>query len=656
MTIEIVHNSPQTFSVALAGPQGPPGPTGAQGASGTPGTNGTNGTNGANGATWYSGSSAPSNGLGAVNDFYVNTTTFDVHKKTGASTWTLQMNIKGAAGVDGAAGSQGPQGIQGIQGVKGDTGDTGATGPAGGNYPWVFSVLDYGATGNGKMVRDGAITSGTNTLTCTTSAPFVVGDIGKSIMIKGAGSTPQTSLITTITGFISSTQVTIGTNAVTTISNALVMFGTDDTVAIQNAMDAAVAYAVARSGNAIVMVPPAPGQFYTIAGPLKTNRNGNAQLTFAPQAATGRKISISIEGFGSGSAVQHWQQQWPTLSGATLVSFGAFATSSAQTSNINASGNPAVIGAPSQPGGYGVAPGVFSNMHVRLRGISILTSYSLHGLTYSAFDFSGLANASIESIAYGTTGIVASNDFASPNTFANGLSIGGLMPAAGNNDNCMVRDVTVHGGYTYAFFATEHTVVDTMRLLYCWSAFCVVGNYYGSVGATHAVTAQQLSIEACTNVLYIIGVGSAGIGPFIDIPQLDTETSSPTFSDNTAGNGLRAALGTVKLTGLYTAANVTVSNPTGLKIIDGQKAYPVVTKTANYTAKVIDDTIIGDATAGDITITLHSALYTPNTFTIQKKDATANKVIVNTGAGNVELTTQGATAKFIPVAGAWVRI
>jgi hypothetical protein len=185
---------------------------------------------------------------------------------------------------------------------------------------------------------------------------------------------------------------------------------------------------------------------------------------------------------------------------------------------------------------------------------------------------------------------------------------------------------------------------------------CVVGNYYGSVGATHAIKAQQLSVEACSNIVYIIGVGSAGIGPFIDIDQLDTETSTPTFSDNTGGNGLRAALGTLRLTGLYTQSNVNVTSPTGLKIIDGQRAYPVQIKNTNYTTLVTDDTIIGDATDGDITITLHSPLYTPNAFTIQKKDASANKVIVSTGAGTVELTTQGATAKFIPVDGSWVRI
>jgi Collagen triple helix repeat (20 copies) len=562
----------------------------------------------------------------------------------------------GPAGPTGATGATGPAGPTGATGPKGDKGDQGEPGSDGATYPWVFNVLDYGAVGDGKMVLDGAINSGQSTLTCSTSSPFVLSDVGKSIMIKGASTTAQTTLVGTITGYISPTQVTVSTTASTTITNALVMFGTDDTTEIQAAIDAAISYAIGHSGNATVLIPPAPGMFYVIAGALNTSRNGNAQLAIAPISATGRKISLTIMSDGNGSAVQHWTQTSPVLSGATLVSFGVFASSSAQTTNINNNGNPAVIGGPSQPGGYGVAPGVFSNMHITLKGISILTTYSLHGLTYTAFDFSGIANAHIEDIAYGTTGTVPSGNYSSPNSFANGLSIGALMPAAGNNDNCIVRNVTVHGGYTYAFFATEHCVVETMRLLYCWSAFCPVGSYYSSVGATHAIKAQQLSVEACTNVVYIIGVGSAGIGPFIDIDQLDTESGAPAFSDNTSGNGLAAALGTIKLTGLYTVANVSVSGPTGLKIIDGQKAFPVVTKTSDYTTRVTDDTILVNATSGPVTITLHSALYTPNTFTIQKTDASANNVSVATGIGTVTLTTQGQTAKFIPSGGAWVRV
>jgi len=51
------------------------------------------------GTIWYSDVGLPSNGLGIVGDYYVNTATSFVYKKTGASTWTFQFSMKGADGA-----------------------------------------------------------------------------------------------------------------------------------------------------------------------------------------------------------------------------------------------------------------------------------------------------------------------------------------------------------------------------------------------------------------------------------------------------------------------------------------------------------------------------------------------------------------------------
>lgn len=50
------------------------------------------------GAEILSGSSAPTAGTGQVGDLYINTTTWDMSKKTNSTTWTLQLNIRGATG------------------------------------------------------------------------------------------------------------------------------------------------------------------------------------------------------------------------------------------------------------------------------------------------------------------------------------------------------------------------------------------------------------------------------------------------------------------------------------------------------------------------------------------------------------------------------
>lgn len=527
---------------------------------------------------------------------------------------------------------------------------------------WIFNVQAYGAKGDGQLVTDGAMTAASAVLT-SASGRFAAGDVGKLVLVKGAGPAGVTTLVTTISAYTSATQVTLTATASTTVSSALVMWASDDTAAFQSAINAAVTWAQAHGSAARVFVPPASGQFYGIGGTLQTggSTKGNAQLTLPVIAATANKVILTVEGAVDGAGLQHWQQTVPQCSGSTLVSFGVFSSSAAQTASINAAGNACVIGGPSQPGGYGVSPGVFSNMHVTLRNLSILTTHSANGLTYSSVDLSGLANAAIENFAYGTTGTVAGNDYAAPGQFANGLVPGLLMPANGNNDLVLIRNVTCHGGYTYGAFVTEHADVYGMRILYCWAAFCPVGTYYNSVGSTHAIVATLLSIEACTYLVYIIGSGSGGVGPFLHL-RIDTETGTPRFGDNNSGAASAAARGDVVLTGLYTAASITLDNPVGYDIRDGQRSYPNIAVSANYTVTAFDELVTVDATAAARTVTLPTAVGRNRRIVVAKTDSSANTVTIATtggqtinGAATKVLSAQWATAELLPTAGGqWI--
>jgi hypothetical protein len=510
---------------------------------------------------------------------------------------------------------------------------------------WIFNVRSYGAVGDGVMVSDGAITAGTTALACTTSLPFVSTDVGKAIMIKGAGGTGITTHVATITGFTDSGHVSISAPAVTTITGALVFFGTDDTPHFINAVNTATAFGQAH-GAAKVFIPAPSKQFYCIAGALQTGgtTKGNAQIPLPIIADTASKVTLTFEGVANGSGVQFWQQTGPTFSGSTLVSFGVWTAASAQTNSINTNGNPCVIGGPTQPNGYGTSATVYSNMIVTLKDMSILNAYSSQGLSYGAADFSGVANANLIDFAYGTCGSVAANDYVATSGFAANEVIGVLMPANGNNDNCAIRNVTCHGGYTWGIYATEHTVIDSMRILYCWSGFCPVGQYYQSAGSTHGIYAANLSVEACNNVIYVVGIGSSGIGPFLEIVQLDTEGGAPTFTDNSSGSGLAALRGHVQMTGLFTASSVVVSHPTGLKITNGQVPRAISTVTANYTVTVLDETILVNAASGAVAVTLISAANTPNRYLVKKIDSSANNVTV-TAAGTD--TIDGAATKVL---------
>lgn len=525
--------------------------------------------------------------------------------------------------------------------------------------PWVFDVTTYGAVGDVQTATDGAMTSGSAALTCA-SGPFTAASnpVGKSVIVKGAAANGVTSLVTTIISRQSNTQVTLAANAATTASGALVVWGTDNTDAIQDAVEAAEAYLADGNPYAQVYTPPQP---FLIAGALNNTKSGNGQIVFGVYAVTDNKPVLEFRGESDGAAaVRHWQQTVPQISGSCWVSAGVFASTGAQTTNINADGNPAVLSGPTEGFGYGVSA-LFSNIMAVVRNMTILTTHSSFGLTYGAANLYGCANAHVENLGFGTLGTVASpsTDYSSPGTFGTGLSVGLLLPAPGNNDNVIAKNIGCGGGYTYACFLTEHAVVDRYMALYCWAGLVAVGTYAGSVGSVHAMKILSASIEACTNELYILGAGSSGIGPIIDIDQLSTESGTPNIAGSSSA-AMAAARGIVRLTGLFTESGVSVSNPCGIKLINGQVSSPVRSVAADATVRVIDEVLLVDATAANRTITLISAVATPNSYTIKKIDSSGNTVTIDgagsetiDGASTKVLSSQWESVTVIPSDGNW---
>jgi hypothetical protein len=112
-------------------------------------------------------------------------------------------------------------------------------------------------TPDGRHVTDGAITTATTALT-SAAAAFTAGDVGKSLMVIGAGAA-GVALITTIAAFVSSTTVTLANAAATTVSGANVVWGTDASEAIQNALDE-----LAGTGEALLIPPGA----FVVAEPI----------------------------------------------------------------------------------------------------------------------------------------------------------------------------------------------------------------------------------------------------------------------------------------------------------------------------------------------------------------------------------------------------
>ena len=514
------------------------------------------------------------------------------------------------------------------------------------SQPWVFDVTAsaYGAKGDAKVVADGAMASGSATLTSAT-AGFTPADVGKAVSVKGAAATGVTTLVTTIAAYVSATQVTLAASNASggAVSGALVIWGTDDTAAIQAAVNAAESYLAAGHTYAQVFFPPRP---YIVAGALNTSKSGNGQIVFGVYPTTANKKILEFRGEGDGAAaVRHWEQTVPQYAGSCLISLGVYSSTTAQINDLNANGNPGVISGPNEGTSNGLAYGAaarFSNIIPGLKNLAILTAHSSCGLTSGAANLGGCANAYVENIGYGTAGTVASpsTDYTSPGTFGTGLSIGLLLPAPGNNDHVIARNVSCGGGYTYALFLTEHAVVDRFMALYCWAGLCPVGSYAGSVGSVHAMEVPSASIEACVNEVYIIGVGSSGVGPTI-YANVSTESGTPNIAGNSTA-AMNSALGRVRLTGLFTESGVSVSAPTGIEILNGQVPRAIKRKTGAFTASPIDRTLVCDTSSAGFTGTLPAADYNPVEYVF--KNVGSNALTVATTGGQLIYTSSGTGA------------
>lgn len=633
----------------VRGPEGPPGADGAPGPEGPPGADGSE----ANAEAYTDAAVGTHTVASDPHGDRADAASKYLAKTANLSDLTNPTTARSSLGLGGAA----TLSVGTTAGTVAAGDDARFTAAA----PWVFDVSAYGAVGDVRVATDGAMTSASAVLTCA-SGPFTAASspVGKSVIVKGAAATGVTSLVTTILSRTSDTQVTLAAAAATTVTGAQVVWGTDNTSAIQAAVDAAEAYLAAGNSYAQVYTPPKP---HMIAGPLNNTRSGNGQIVFGVYPVAARKAILEFRGESDGAAaVRHWQQAVPQLSGSCWVSAGVYASTAAQITSINNDGNPGVLCGPNEGWGYGQAA-LFSNVMPVVRNMTIMTTHSSFGLTYGAANLYGCANAHVENLGIGTLGTVASpsTDYTSPGVFGTGLSVGLLLPAPGNNDNVIARNVSIGGGYTYAMFITEHAVVDRLMSLYCWAGLVAVGTYAGSVGSVHAMKVLSASIEACTNELHILGAGSAGIGPIIDIDQLSTESGAPNISGS--AGAMAAARGVVRLTGLFTESGVTVDNPCGIKLINAQQPFPVRAITASATVRVIDEVLAVDATAGAVVVTLISAVATPNQYTVKKLDVTANTVTLACtggqtidGAATKVLTARWETVTVIPSGGQWLTI
>lgn len=142
----------------------------------------------------------------------------------------------------------------------------------------------YAARGDATTATGGAMTSTSAVLTRSGGTAFAASDVGKVIVVPGAG-VAGAILVTTILSYASPTSVTLATAASTTVSGKTVEFGTDDTTAFEDAWDAV------KMTNGTVLVPAGA---YMTPGLSLTGATGKTKIIGEGAKLVGTQTNSAI--------------------------------------------------------------------------------------------------------------------------------------------------------------------------------------------------------------------------------------------------------------------------------------------------------------------------------------------------------------------------
>lgn len=342
----------------------------------------------------------------------------------------------------------------------------------------LYSVEDYGAVHDGKTVGDGAITSGLKALTSAT-APFSAGDVGKIVVVAGAG-VAGAALKTTIAAYVSASQVTLTASASTTVTGKKVDWGTDDTSAIQNAINACIS----GGGGTLYF----PNGIYIINGALYTGgTNPNSQLYFPSSSMVQTRVSINLLGESNVTMAGTYISGEITTSGVILQSTLIASEVSGTTPSILSTLTSATVANGST---YNENWNYISMQNMGFR------TYTNGGQTHKmgAVNLGSAAKVSSRNCSFLADYSVDS--MASPS----GSSTFGFIVCAGNDWAPNVIEENYAGGFEFGFAFGEHTTVDSIYS---------IGNYYGAAFFTgqYAITGKILT-HACVSQLYFQGVST----------------------------------------------------------------------------------------------------------------------------------------------------
>lgn len=399
-----------------------------------------------------------------------------------------------------------------------------------GSQAWQFTPESFGAKRDGRIITDATITGGALSTLTSASAPFTSADTGKRLILASA--TPQAFTIT----FVNATTVTLSVAAAGAVTGIGAVFGSDDTAAIQSAVNAATAYAQISGHGSYGEVVFTPG-LYCVAGPAVIGgaTAGNAQVTLpVVTASAGYKIYLTLRGSAAAAAApEHWLNPNVNVPGATLVCMRTDGTYDA------ANGPACVIGGPVN--GYGGGNGTYSNVCVKLDGLTVLVPYTT---TYGGFMLWGMAQADVGDVSVMPMAVVPAAQpwpqLVSGGPATNQYTPGLIMPAVGNNALNKVNKFISYGTYI-GLMGCDHLTVDYVATIYCGVGW-IPGK--ASAGVNHAAAIRSWCCEATNFPIYMFAAAlwtpyqATGAAVHVSALQLESYASGQIVgADNTTTAG-----------------------------------------------------------------------------------------------------------------------
>lgn len=459
----------------------------------------------------------------------------------------------------------------------------GLSSPAVAFQPWQFPVSAYGARGDGQMVNDGAMLSG-SAVFASASGKFKASDVTKHIMVNGCGpgggSNPSGALLTTISGYTSPTQVTLAAvnGSGGNVTGAAAVWGTDDTAAIQAAMAALSAspFMTAVPYYAELVFNPA---IYVMAGSAVKGGTtlGNAQIPLPVLDTTDLSVKpiVVLKGTVDNAVFAFWVQSAPQVAGTCLVSMVETTANDPTWGPLSVIGGPTVVS--SFPGA-----GQFNNISAVIDGITVMCPQNPGQIAY---DFWSLCHFAIHT----ASALV----FWSPNglghtpNVSNGGGLGLRVPLFGSNDRCDIGSFSCEG-YNVGMTCDQHVAANRVGIIYSnWGLYIPVP---GAAQMTHGCWFGYLSIESCVSDAVHVAT-SAGTSLFgFNVGMLDTEG----VGGNDISDPFNALTGTVNLihNGSGSIQTPVVNGAANLEILSAGNATSTVVVRGSVTAPAVPATTV----------------------------------------------------------------